>query len=101
MRDGIVGIEELPLRIEEPHLGFGGGGWPVPGDTPLRVVLTLDLRASTLTTAVAPLGEPLPAAQITPLGGRTGAIKAIELGSAPGIEASAVGSVWLDDLVID
>ena len=85
-------------------LGPGGQTWPVPDDTPVRVVLTLDLRSNTLTTAVAPLGEPLPQPQTVGVRGDpsgTGAIRAIELGSAPGIMSPGVGAVWIDDLVID
>jgi hypothetical protein len=85
-------------------LGVGGQTWPVPEDTPLRVVLTLDLRAKTLTTAVAPLGEPLPEPHTVGVRGDpsgTGAIRAIELGAAPGVMSPGVGAVWIDDLVID
>ena len=85
-------------------LGPGGQSWPVPDDSPVRVVLTLDLRSKTLATAVAPVGEPLPEPQTTGVRGDpsgSGAIRAIELGSAPGIMAPGVGAVWIDDLVID
>ena len=85
-------------------LGPGGETWPVPEDSPVRIVLTLDLRTKKLTTIVAPLGEPLPEPQTTGVRGDpsgTGAIRAIELGSAPGIQSPGVGAVWIDDLVID
>ncbi len=85
-------------------LGAGGKPLPVPEDSPVRVVLTLDLRAKTLTTVVAPLGEPLPEPQTVGVRGApsgAGAIRAIELGSAPGIQSPGVGAVWIDDLVID
>ena len=85
-------------------MGFGGQTWPVPDDVPVRVLLTFDLRAKTLATAVAPLGEPLPEPKTTTLRGDpsgAGAIRAVELGSAPGVESPAVGAVWIDDLVID
>ena len=76
----------------------------MPDETPVRVVLTIDLKGKTVSSAAAPLGSPLPEAKTTPLRGDpsgAGAIRAIELGSAPGVQSSAVGVVWLDDLVID
>lgn len=85
-------------------LGAGGSNWTVPADTPVRVVVTVDLRGKTITSAAAPLGTPLPTPVSTPLRADPSiapGIRAIELGSAPGIQASAVGSVWIDDLVID
>ena len=85
-------------------LGASGQGWPVPDDSPVRVVITLDLRSKSLTTAVAPLGEPLPAPQSMGVRGDpsgAGAIRAIELGAAPGVMSPGVGAVWIDDLVID
>ena len=85
-------------------LGWGAANWTLPGDTPVRVVITVDLRGRTISSAAAPLGTPLPTPTSAPLRAdasvATG-IRAIELGSAPGIENSAVGSVWIDDLVID
>lgn len=86
--------------------GIGGGGqtWQVPDDVPVRVVLTLDLRGNTLATAVAPLGEPLPSPQTVGVRGApsgSGGIRAVELGAAPGIMSPGVGTVWIDDLVID
>ncbi len=106
-----VRLDECALSVSEETrsdaaagLGAGGRNWPVPEDSPVRVVLTLDLRTKTLTTAVAPLGEPLPEPQTVGVRGDpsgTGAIRAIELGSAPGIQSPGVGAVWIDDLVID
>lgn len=106
-----VRLDECALSVSEETrsdtaagLGAGGRTWPVPEDSPVRVVLTLDLRTKTLATAVAPLGEPLPEPQTVGVRGDpsgTGAIRAIELGSAPGIMSPGVGAVWIDDLVID
>lgn len=70
----------------------------------MRVVLTVDLRAKTIRSVVAPVGQPFPEPRTSALRGDpsgAGAISAIELGSAPGVQSPAVGVVWLDDLVID
>ncbi|MBX3232122.1 MAG: hypothetical protein KIT84_19595 [Labilithrix sp.] len=85
-------------------LGVGDVVWPVPEDAPVRVVLTVDLRTKTLTTVAAPLGSAFPAPRTQGLAGDpsgTSAIRAIEIGSAPGIVPSTVGTVWLDDVAID
>ena len=85
-------------------LSVGGATWTVPEDTPVRVVVTVDLRGRTITSAAAPVGAPLPTPVSTPLRADPAiapGIRAVELGGAPGIQSSAVGSVWLDDLVID
>ncbi|MBX3252453.1 MAG: hypothetical protein KF901_35090, partial [Myxococcales bacterium] len=76
----------------------------LPEDSPMRVEVTLDLRTKTLSTAVAPLGEPLPKPQTTAVRGDPpgqGAIRATELGAAPGIQSPGIGAVWIDDLLID
>ena len=102
-----VRLEACNLDVsEEVHtagavgMGFGTAGWPVPDDMTVRVVLTFDFRAKTIATIVGAADQPLPAARTQPIRG-DGAVSAIELGSAHGFVASAVGSIWLDDLTIE
>ncbi len=106
-----VRLDGCALSIGEETLsdtaaGFGGAGarWAIPPDVAVRVVLTFDLRAKTITSVVAPVGQPFPAPQTSALRGDpsgAGAIRAIELGSAPGVVSNGVGTVWMDDLVIE
>lgn len=83
----------------------GGGplnlSWPVPDESAVRVVLTLDLRSRTISGTAAPIGQPLPAPQSSGFRGKPSGIRSIELGSTHGYVSGALGSVWLDDLAID
>jgi hypothetical protein len=82
-------------------IGFGGVTWPVPDDTAVRVVLTFDIRGKSVTSTAAPIGQPLPEPKATPVRSNATGIRSVEIGSTKGIQSSAVGTVWLDDLVID
>lgn len=96
-----LSISEEVVSSAAASLGAGSGSWSIPDDTPVRIVLTFDLRTKTFSSAAAPLGAPLPTPKTAAMRGVPSGIRAIELGSAPGIARGAVGSVWFDDLVID
>lgn len=97
----MLSVAEETRTAEAAGIGFGNVSWPMPDDTPVRVVLTFDLTGKTMTSTAAPLGQPLPAPKSTPLRGSGAGVRAVELGAAPGVVTDGVGSVWLDDLVID
>jgi hypothetical protein len=99
-----LSVEEEARSGSGLSMGGGGASVSVPDDFLVRVVLTLDLRANTMTLAGGPVGQPHPPPQTTPLRGHrapTEGVRAIELGSAPGYGSTGVGNVWLDDLVIE
>ena len=75
--------------------------WPMTDDTPTRVSVSLDLRTKTLTSVAGPISAPLPTPKSTSLRGEPSGIRAIDIGAAPGFQQTAVGTAWLDDLVID
>jgi hypothetical protein len=96
-----LSIGEVTRTATAAGMGFGNEAWPLPDDTPTRVVLTFDLRDRTITSVVSPLGAPVPAAKVTPMRGNPTGIRTLELGPAHGVQSTAVGHVWMDDLQID
>lgn len=103
---GGCGLTMTPERMDNGVLHLGGNGlaWPLPRDTDVRVVLTVDTRTKTFAAVVAPVGEPFPTPRIVPFERRpTESVSiAIDLGAVSGGYGSlGSGTVWLDDLVID
>lgn len=97
----VVEILEQAQTSKAVTLGGQGVLWPMTDDTPTRVSVSIDLRTKTLTSVAGPVSAPLPTPKTTTLRGEPSGIRAIDIGAAPGFQQTAVGTAWLDDLVID